>query len=140
MNSLKLWLTLKMHGRAAYQSLIDDQMQLAGQLAAWVKSSEEFELAAPQVLPIVNFRLTRAGHGDELAKAHMDLVERVTRDGRRWVSETRVAGRSVIRVMIVSYLTGRPQLQDLQDALLQAVKKPLLRGAEVGSGERTMRD
>jgi aromatic-L-amino-acid/L-tryptophan decarboxylase len=136
MNSLKLWLTLQMHGRGAYQTLIDNQMQWAREFANWVGESEQFELATPQVLPILNLRLKHAGEGDQLAQAHVELVERVTRDGRRWISETRVAGRSAIRVMIVSYLTGTSQLKELQEALLEAIKMPLLRGAEVGSGER----
>ncbi len=136
MNSLKLWLTLKMHGRAAYQAYIDNQMRLAREFANWVASSEAFELATPQVLPILNLRLKHGGGGDGLAQAHIDLVERVTRDGRRWISETRVAGHSVIRMMIVSYLTEEPQIAELQRALLEAIKMPFLRGAEVGSGER----
>ena len=135
MNSLKLWLTLKMHGRAAYQAHIDNQMHLARGFADWVESSDAFELATPQVLPILNLRLKHAGEGDQLAQAHIELVDRVTHDGRRWISETRVAGRSVIRIMIVSYLTGLPQIEELQRALLDAIKMPLTR-AEVGSGER----
>lgn len=136
MNSLKLWLTLQIHGRTAYQRFIDSQMELASGFASWVESSERFELVTPQVLPILNLRLKNAGEGDELTQAHIDLVDRVTRDGRRWISETRVAGQSVIRIMIVSYLTGQPQIEELQRALLDATKMPLLRGAEVGSGER----
>src|SRR6476620_2972306 len=61
MNSLKLWLTLQVHGRQAYEELIDRQLKLAAFFANWVRSSELFELAAPQVLPIVNFRVKRAG-------------------------------------------------------------------------------
>jgi glutamate/tyrosine decarboxylase-like PLP-dependent enzyme len=136
MNSLKLWLTLKMHGRVGYETHIDNQIQLAGEFAQWVNSSGVFTLATPQVLPILNLRLIHAGEGDQLAQAHLDLVERVTRDGRRWISETRVAGQSVIRIMVVSYLTGKTHLAELQQALLEATKMPLLRGAEVGSGER----
>ncbi len=120
MNSFKLWLTLKMHGRAAYQANIDRQMQLAKEFAQWVERSELFELATPQELPILNLRLKHAGEGESLTQAHLDLIENVTRDGRRWISETRVARQSVIRVMIVSYLTGREQVQDLQDVLAAA--------------------
>ncbi len=65
MNSLKLWLTLQVHGRQAYEELIDRQLKLAAFFADWVQSSELFELAVPQVLPIVNFRLKRAGIGEE---------------------------------------------------------------------------
>ena len=136
MNSMKLWLTLKMHGRMAYQTFIDNQMRQARAFAHWVESSEHFELATPQVLPILNLRLKNAGDGEQLMRAHIDLVERVTQDGRFWISETRVAGQSVIRVMIVSYLTGPSQIEQLQQAMIAAIKMPLFQGAGVGSGER----
>ncbi len=57
MNAMKLWLTLKVHGRKAYEEHIDRQMKLAGGFADWVASSEHFELAAPMVVPILNLRL-----------------------------------------------------------------------------------
>src|SRR5260370_5839760 len=61
MNSLKLWLTLRVHGRQAYEELIDQQLKLAASFASWARASEQFELAAPQVLPIVNLRLKLLG-------------------------------------------------------------------------------
>lgn len=135
MNSMKLWLTLQMHGRLGYQEQIDNQMKLARDFAQWGANSELFELATPQILPILNLRLKNAGEGNELIQAHTELVERVTHDGTRWISETRVAGQSVIRIMIVSYLTTSSHLEALQQALekaasvLQASKKaPLSRG------------
>ena len=128
MNSMKLWLTLKMHGRLGYQAFIDSQMEQARNFVRWVESSEHFELATPQVLPILNLRLKLAGSGDQLMRAHVDLVEQVTRDGRFWISETRVGGHSVIRVMIVSYLTGASQIESLQEAMLASVPVPALQG------------
>jgi glutamate/tyrosine decarboxylase-like PLP-dependent enzyme len=136
LNSLKLWLTLRMHGRKAYERYIDRQMELAREFAEWAHRSGVFELAVPQVLPILNLRLKDAGSGDQLAQAHVDLVNRVTEDGRRWISETRVCGQSVIRIMIVSYLTGRSHLQELQRALLEAVKAVERQETQVGSGSR----
>ena len=38
MNSLKLWLTLRVHGRKAYEELIDRQLKLAHSFAEWVKA------------------------------------------------------------------------------------------------------
>jgi glutamate/tyrosine decarboxylase-like PLP-dependent enzyme len=116
MNSLKLWLTLKLHGRIAYEQHIDRQMKLAAGFADWITASEHFELTAPMYVPILNFRLKNRGSRDELA-----LVEHVTRDGRRWISETRVCGQSVLRMMVISYLTGESQLDGLQQALMDAV-------------------
>lgn len=125
MNSLKLWLTLKMHGRRAYEEHIDRQMRLANEFAHWVATTEYFELATTQVLPIVNFRLKHPFPPEDLTRVHNELVERVTCDGRRWISETKVAGKSVIRMMIISYLTERKQLVELQHALHSAAMAAL---------------
>ncbi len=116
MNSLKLWLTLKVHGRRAYEEHIDRQMQLASRFAGRITQSEWFQMAAPQTLPILNFRLTRLS-GEDLAAAHRELVEQITKDGHRWISETTVGDESVIRVMIISYLTGEKQLAELLRSL-----------------------
>jgi glutamate/tyrosine decarboxylase-like PLP-dependent enzyme len=131
MNSLKLWLTLKVHGRQAYQELIDRQMNLAQGFAKWVASSAEFELAAPQVLPILNLRL-RASEmaGLELKNLHSAIIEEVNRDGQRWISGAMVNGCSVIRTMVISYLSEERHLQGLQTALRAAARAATSPGIE----------
>lgn len=121
MNSLKLWLTLKVHGRTAYEQHIDRQMNLAQRFVSWLKSSQQFELAVPQVLPIVAFRI-KGMSTEQLAAAHAEIVEQVTRDGQRWISETRVAGQTVLRMMVISYLTEERHLHALEQALEKAAK------------------
>ena len=124
MNSLKLWLTLQVHGRKAYEEHIDRQLNLAQSFAAWVSRSQHFELAAPQVLPIVGFKLKApAFDSQQLAEVHAGIVDHVTRDGTRWISDTKVNGKSVLRMMVVSYLTEERHLRGLQDALEAAVDK-----------------
>jgi aromatic-L-amino-acid decarboxylase len=120
MNSLKLWLTLKLHGRLAFERHIDNQMTLAANFADRITASREFEMAAPAVLPILNFRLKNLGAGNELMRKHLELVDLITQDGQRWISETRVGGQSVIRMMVVSYLTREQHLADLWNALQRA--------------------
>jgi aromatic-L-amino-acid decarboxylase len=127
MNSLKLWLTLRVHGRKAYEELIDRQLQLAKSFVRWVEDSADFGLAAPQTLPIVTFRLKSAGlTAQQLSTAHADIVDQVTRDGRRWISETIVKGQSVLRMMVISYLTEARHLEGLQTALQAAAGKLIL--------------
>lgn len=132
MNSLKLWLTLRVHGRQAYEELIDHQLKLGASFAQWVRQSELFELAAPQVLPIVNLR-ARVPSGDEERIRTMNevIVEEVTRGGKRWISSTVVNGRSVIRMMVISYLTSHRHLEELMIALTDAAKKHLVGRAAV---------
>jgi aromatic-L-amino-acid/L-tryptophan decarboxylase len=120
MNALKLWLTLRVHGRQSYEEHIDRQLQLARQFADWVRKSEAYELVVKPDLTIVNFRVKNAGDENATARANQTIVGTVTRDGTRWISETKVAGRSVIRMMVISYLTNESHLKGLQDALIDA--------------------
>ncbi len=125
MNSLKFWLTLRVHGRQAYEEMMDRQFRLACSFAAWVEASDAYELAAPVYLPIVAFRVKPAGRSEEeVARLNAAVVEDVTRDGQRWISVTQVQGRSVIRMMIISYLTEQRHVEDLQAALLAACRVP----------------
>ena len=128
MNSLKLWLTLRVHGRKAYEEHIDRQLGLAQSFASWIRASEHFELAAPQILPIVAFRFKANLSQQNLAEAHASIVEEVTRDGRRWISETSVNGRSVLRMMVISYLTEERHLRELGNALTEAATRLALTG------------
>ena len=124
MNSLKLWLTLRVHGRQGYEELIDRQLKLSRSFIAWVKASEDFELAVPPMLPIVTFRLKAAGRSpQQLAADHDVIVDEVTRDGARWISETKVRGESVLRMMVISYLTEERHLEGLESALANAAKR-----------------
>jgi glutamate/tyrosine decarboxylase-like PLP-dependent enzyme len=123
MNSLKLWLTLRVHGRQAYEELIDRQLKLAAFFAGCIRNSQHFELAAPQVLPIVNFRLRKiAATQEHLEAAHEAIVEEVTRDGWRWISASVVSGRPILRMMVISYFTGHRHLEELMIALTDAAK------------------
>jgi glutamate/tyrosine decarboxylase-like PLP-dependent enzyme len=122
MNSLKLWLTLRVHGRQAYEEMIENQMQLASTMRAWIESSSHFALAAPQTLPILNFRLRGVTDFDAEA-AHRNFVDELNQDGRYWISCTHVRGKSVLRMMIISYLSTAEHLAGLQEALESAAQR-----------------
>jgi glutamate/tyrosine decarboxylase-like PLP-dependent enzyme len=128
MNSLKLWLTLRVHGRKAYEEMMENQMQLASSMRSWIESSEHFELAAPQTLPIVNFRL-RGVADSEVEAAHRTFIDEFNRDGRYWISCTRVRGKSVLRMMVISYLSTAEHLAGLQQALQSAAQHVTVQAA-----------
>jgi glutamate/tyrosine decarboxylase-like PLP-dependent enzyme len=80
-------------------------------------------LAAPPTLTIVNFRVkSNRLDAQQTAVLHSQIAEEVTRDGQRWISDTIVNGASVLRMMIISYLTEERHLQDLQIALETAAR------------------
>lgn len=123
MNSLKLWLTLRVHGRQAYEDMIGRQLKMASDFAKWIGESKFFELAAPQVLPIVNFRLKGFNTEEEQIQAQKAVIDAVTRDGKLWISRTYVNGRSVLRMMVISYLSDQHNLEALEAALQNAAKE-----------------
>ena len=128
MNSLKLWLTLRVHGRKAYEEMIERQMQLASEMREWFESSTHFELAAPQTLPILNFRLRGVdeGNAEEVEAAHQAFIDEFNRDGQYWISRTHVRGKSVLRMMIISYLSTAENLAGLQKALQATAERVAL--------------
>ena len=100
-----------------------------------MRKSDAYELVVEPDLTIVNFRVkmplrrlpqattpadvlvsVREHYADQAA-ANCAIVDAVTRDGTRWISETKVDGRSVIRMMVISYLTDESHLKGLQEAL-----------------------
>jgi aromatic-L-amino-acid/L-tryptophan decarboxylase len=125
MNSLKLWLTLRVHGRQAYEELIDRQLELAKKMANWIEQSGTFELAAPQTLPILNFRVKGITSEAESEAINIAIVDAVTRDGKMWISRTTVRGQSVLRMMVISYLSDESNLESLQKALTTAASEVL---------------
>jgi glutamate/tyrosine decarboxylase-like PLP-dependent enzyme len=128
MNSLKLWLTLRVHGRMAYEEMIERQMQLASDMRMWFESSTHFDLTAPQTLPILNFRLRGIDEDNavEVEAAHQAFIEEFNRDGHYWISRTHVHGKSVLRMMIISYLSTAENLAGLQHALQAAAERVIL--------------
>jgi aromatic-L-amino-acid decarboxylase len=99
-------------------------MKLAAGFAQWVNESKRFELAAPQVLPAIVFRVKLQNAGEaETAAANRALVEEINQSGQRWISLTTVAERSAIRTMVISYLTTETHVLELKNALLAASER-----------------
>ncbi len=131
MNSLKFWLTLRVHGRQAYEELIDSQLRLAAYMESRVLDTGAFELAAPRRLTILNFRAKAARElalpEEDIARLHHEIAAEITQDGQQWISTTRVRGRSVLRMMVISYLTERRHIDALATRLQRAAKVVLER-------------
>ncbi|HEX8926179.1 MAG TPA: pyridoxal-dependent decarboxylase [Terriglobales bacterium] len=122
MNSLKFWLTLRVHGRQAYEEMIDRHLKLAEKIAEWIKQSGTYELTAPHTLPILNFRVKGCTTETEADTVHRAIMDAATRDGQVWFSRTRVNGQNVLRLMVISYLTDEENVERLTTALREAAR------------------
>lgn len=131
MNSLKLWMTLQAHGRQGYEEMIDNQMALAELLEARVLATGLFAAATPRCLTILNFRACAAEdhqlNDEQISRLHREIVEEFTRDGQQWISTTRVAGHSVIRMMVINYMSERRHAEALAARLKTAAETVLQR-------------
>ena len=89
-----------------------------------MERSEHFALAVRPTFPIVNFCVKSDGlDARQVATIHAEIVDDVTRDGQRWISDTVVNGASVLRMMVISYLNEERHLRALEGALQVAGRR-----------------
>jgi aromatic-L-amino-acid decarboxylase len=92
--ALKLWFVIRHYGIEGLQHHVRRHVELAQQFASWVKSDSRFELAAPAPLNLVCFR--HKG-GDE---ANQGLMDRLNRSGDLYLTHTKLANRTTLRMCI----------------------------------------
>jgi aromatic-L-amino-acid/L-tryptophan decarboxylase len=98
---LKLWLPLTMHGTDAFAAALDHALDLADHAHDRLAADPRLEVGPRPDLSIVTFRVV----GDD---AVQDAVLRaVNADGRVHLSSTRLDGRVVIRLAVLSHRTTR---------------------------------
>ncbi len=93
--ALKLWFVIRAYGLDGLRNRIRDHVAWAEELAAQLERHADFEITTQPVLSLFTFRLTGRDDAQQLA-----FVEKVNRDGRIYVTQTREAGQTVIRFQI----------------------------------------
>jgi aromatic-L-amino-acid/L-tryptophan decarboxylase len=123
LDALKVWLSLRQHGRRGYEEAIDRQVALAEYLAAKVAASQDLEAAARPSLGVFCFRLipkALRGKEKEIDALQMRIQTTVERRGRAWISTSVLAGRRVIRFCATSYLSRERHVDLLLDEIRAA--------------------
>ena len=126
--ALKLWFVIRHYGVAGLQHHVRRHVELAQRFAAWVERSSTFELVAAPPLNLVCFRHTA---GDEFNR---ELLERVNRSGRLYLTHTTLGGRFVLRLCVGQTTTEERHVAEAW-RVLQAQADGLERdGAGPGQG------
>jgi aromatic-L-amino-acid decarboxylase len=104
--SLKVWLSLRYFGVAAFRAAIDRAMDLARTAQQRIEADANLELLAGATLGIVCFR-RRVDGADEAETAAVDtaLLEQVNDSGIAFLSSTRLRGRYCVRLAIMNFTT-----------------------------------
>ena len=117
--ALKVWLSMKAHGSAAFGELIARNVQQAHELQAIVDQQPKLELLAPVTLNIVCFRYLPTGlSGEALNAFNQELLLRLQESGVALPSYTTLDGRYALRVNITNHRTESADLQVLIDKVL----------------------
>ncbi|AWC23968.1 hypothetical protein CO731_03441 [Aminobacter sp. MSH1] len=94
--ALKLWFLLRAHGLEGLRTMIRNHVAWSEKLAERLRREPGFEISSEPMLSLFSFRHV-PGAAADLDQHNLDLVERINRDGRIYLTQTRLDGRAVIR-------------------------------------------
>jgi aromatic-L-amino-acid/L-tryptophan decarboxylase len=136
--ALRVWMTFKAYGAARLRAAIESNIQVMRYLADQLDQSPDFVRLAPVPLSVVCFQYRTADasvHGDQdyLDRLNDRLLQALERDGRVFLSGTKVHGKTALRACSVNHRLRREDV----DGLLAVIRET--GAALIGSPGRTCR-
>ncbi len=122
--ALKAWVIWRSLGRNGIISRLREQVRLAKVVSGWIQADQRFELAAPINLGVICFRFVgpTAGGADAgpgiarpattIDQFNSDLVDRINDSGRAYLTQTKLHGRTVMRIGLGNVLTTEQHLRN----------------------------
>ena len=119
--ALKLWMVMRAFGREGLASRIREHVRLAQVFRAWVEAEEGFEVVAPSPLSVVCFRARFPGVApEEEDRGNQEVMDAVNATGEAYLSHTKLAGRTVLRLAIGNIRTEERHVRRAFDLLREA--------------------
>ncbi|MFC2029929.1 pyridoxal phosphate-dependent decarboxylase family protein [Chloroflexota bacterium] len=111
--ALKLWMSLKVFGKAAFQEALERGFRSAEVAEAMVEALPDWEVVTPAQMGIVTFRYAPEGMATEEAnRLNRHLVEEMIADGYAMVSSTTLRGRTVLRMCAINHRTTDDDIKE----------------------------
>jgi aromatic-L-amino-acid decarboxylase len=122
--ALKLWLSLRYHGVAAFRQSIAKDLAQAQRLANAIRKESQLELLAPVELSAVCFRHRSFAEESEkrLNDFNLSLLQRVVARGRVYLSNASLNGKFCLRACIVNHRTKDADVDSIVSEVLAAAK------------------
>ena len=113
---LRVWFPLRLHGVAAFREALDEKLDLAQVVVEALEADPNIEVCWRPQLSTVAFRL--AGDADDDRQA--EFLRRINASKRVFLSSTRIHGRYVLRICIVSHRTHRDRIDECIEIVAKA--------------------
>jgi aromatic-L-amino-acid/L-tryptophan decarboxylase len=110
--ALKLWMSIKVFGMAAFRAAVERGFALAEFTEARLRKMPGWEIVTPAQMGIVCFRY--AGADDA---AHLRLVQTFLRDGFALITSTVLLGRTVLRTCTINPRTTEADIEETLNRL-----------------------
>ena len=118
--ALKVWMSIKEHGRAKYAAIIAQNNRHAAYLAELVEENPYLELTAPLSMSITCFRMIQPGWGEEALQAlNKEILLRLQEEGIASPSSTILNGKYTLRIANVNQRTQREDMDLLVREVLR---------------------
>ena len=118
--ALKVWLALRAAGRAGYETMIRDDIELAQRLYARADAHPELRAASCH-LSITTFRYVPTGSDDAddyLNALNKALLAKIQSSGELYVSNAVVNGVYLLRACVVNFRTTNADIDAIADAVV----------------------
>jgi glutamate/tyrosine decarboxylase-like PLP-dependent enzyme len=119
--ALRMWLPLIVEGTHPFAAALEEKLLLARYFHEKVQLLG-FEVGPSPDLTIVIFRWAPPGRTqEELNRLNQEIVDRIRRDGRVFLSSTMLDGKFTIRLAVLAFRTHRRAI----DLALQVLREQL---------------
>lgn len=116
--ALKLWLSLRTFGLAAFRDGIQVGFDLADFAQEWLVASGKWEIVTPSQMGIVSFRWKQAGLSDADTDAlTARVVDRLREDGYATVMSTMLRGRPALRLCPIHWAATTSEMASTLERL-----------------------
>ena len=121
--AIKFWFVMRYFGEDGIKSRIRHHMELAREFASWVDESADFERLAPVPLSTVCFRATLSDSKVDLDVLNERLLEEVNREGKVYLSHTKLDGKFTLRLAIGNIRTQIKHVRLAWEELKSALER-----------------
>jgi glutamate/tyrosine decarboxylase-like PLP-dependent enzyme len=125
---LKLWLSLRYHGLAAFRESIRKDLAHARRLAEAIKAEPQLELVGSGELSAVCFRYRGSSriHETALNQLNTSILKRTQKRGHVYLSNATLAGKFCLRACIVNHRTKDSDVDAVVPEVLAAAAEEVV--------------